>query len=603
MIRLPAIRLRGSAAGRLLTAMLAVALLSGIGAPPVGAADSPEVIAPGVTVDGTAVGGLTRDEATAVLQTALAHYAAGEAIIGVDDRTAHVGYAALGRRADIATLVDVAWSIGRSDPASLPGGLGSLIHGTAIDPFVIADTTLVQTAIASAAAATAVAPVNGTAKVTDTGFARTAAHDGQGMPQQEVIDQLTPRLTDPTTASPIAIAVSSVAVAPAVSDADVTAAIAAARRMVRTVVLVHGTEKWSLATTAVRSWIRFRVQAGAGYRPVVAETAATASLKSIARSAAIAARNARILSPSRGIRLTNVTIGPARNGRRLDLTATTSRVAAAVNARAVAPASAAAIKVQAAFAAIKPTVDDAQARALAKRLRRQGPGWTTRYVVGEANGFGANITIPARTLNGFILGPGEEFSFWSALGEVSYRKGYRNGGAIIGGHTNPTGALAGGICSASTTLFNAAARAGLDVVERHNHYYYIARYPRGLDATVSGGNGGGGQNMRFRNDTKYPVLVRGFAGPGWVTFQVWGVPNGRKVTFSAPVISNYQRAYDTVQYTNSLRHGVRKRIEYAVDGFNSVVVRTVRDAAGTMIHHDTFVSGYHRVLGIVLVGR
>jgi vancomycin resistance protein YoaR len=600
MIHLPALRLRGTSVGRLLTAMLAgVLLLSSVGAPAVGAADSPEVVAPGVTVDGVAIGGLTRDAATALLQTALAHYAVGDAIIGVDDRTAHIAFAAMGRRADVTTLVDVAWSVGRADPGSLPGGLGSLIHGTAIDPLVVADAAAVRAAVATAAAQVAVAPVDGTAKVTATGFGRTAARNGRGMPQQEVINQLTPRLTDPATTSPVAITIASVAVAPAVSDADVTAAIAAARRMVRTAVLVHGTEKWSIATTAVRSWIRFRVQAGAGYRPVVADAAVTASLKTIASKAFVAATNARILSPSRGIHLTNVTIRPSRNGRRLDVAATTGRVAAAANARATAPASAAAITVQATFATVKPTVDAAQARALAKRLRRQGPGWTTHFPVWEGNGFGANIVIPARTLNGFIVGPGETFNFWDALGEVSLRKGYRLGGAIIGGHTNEQGALAGGICSASTTLFNAAARAGLDILERHNHFYYITRYPVGLDATVSKG----GQNMRFRNDTPNPILVRGFAGRGWVTFEVWSVPNGRKVTFSRPSISNFLRGYETVQYTSSLPHGVRKRVEFAANGFDSVVDRTVRDAKGTVIHQDRFTSGYHRMVGLTLIGR
>ena len=43
----------------------------------------------------------------------------------------------------------------------------------------------------------------------------------------------------------------------------------------------------------------------------------------------------------------------------------------------------------------------------------------------------------------------------------SRAKGYRQGGAIINGRTEPQGALAGGICSCSTTLFNAALRAGL----------------------------------------------------------------------------------------------------------------------------------------------
>jgi len=168
--------------------------------------------------------------------------------------------------------------------------------------------------------------------------------------------------------------------------------------------------------------------------------------------------------------------------------------------------------------------------------------------------------------------------------------------------TEPTGALAGGICSCSTTLFNAAARAGLEILERDNHYYYISRYPMGLDATVWK-SGGSQQSMRFRNDTEFPLLIRGFATPGTVRFEIWGPPSGRTVTFSKPTIRNVQPAGDSVQYTTALKVGQQKRIEYPVNGMQVWVTRTVRDAAGTVIHSDTWYSDYRRVNGILLVGK
>ena len=42
------------------------------------------------------------------------------------------------------------------------------------------------------------------------------------------------------------------------------------------------------------------------------------------------------------------------------------------------------------------------------------------------------------------------------------------------------------------------------------------------------------QTMRFRNDTKYPILIRGFASPGFVRYEIWSVPNGRTVSLSRP---------------------------------------------------------------------
>src|SRR4029079_9198577 len=87
--------------------------------------------------------------------------------------------------------------------------------------------------------------------------------------------------------------------------------------------------------------------------------------------------------------------------------------------------------------------------------------------------------------------------------------GFAQGAAVIDGKPEPQGALAGGICSCSTTLFNAALRAGYEMGARRNHYYYIDRYPLGLDATVCKSGSGSTQDMTWTNDTRYPVLIRG----------------------------------------------------------------------------------------------
>jgi vancomycin resistance protein YoaR len=172
------------------------------------------------------------------------------------------------------------------------------------------------------------------------------------------------------------------------------------------------------------------------------------------------------------------------------------------------------------------------------------------------------------------------------------------GGAIVGGHSVEGKALAGGICAASTTLFNAALRAGYEIDARSPHWYAIKRYPLGLDATVSGS-----QSMRFRNDTPYPLLIRGIASPGKVTFEIWSVPSGRTVSLSTPIVRNVVRGYDgPPQYTSTLPKGTRRQVEWAVDGKDVWVTRTVRDASGRIIHRETYFSHYHRMIGLTLIG-
>ncbi len=131
----------------------------------------------------------------------------------------------------------------------------------------------------------------------------------------------------------------------------------------------------------------------------------------------------------------------------------------------------------------KPALTTEKATAMMKKMRRIS-AWTTYWQVGENNGFGANIIIPAKKINGTVIMPGEVFDFWKVVGTPTAKDGYKAGGAIINGKSEPTGAFAGGICSTSTTIFNAALRAGFEILSRVPHYYYIDRYPLGLDATV-----------------------------------------------------------------------------------------------------------------------
>ncbi|HET7026827.1 MAG TPA: VanW family protein, partial [Candidatus Limnocylindrales bacterium] len=165
---------------------------------------------------------------------------------------------------------------------------------------------------------------------------------------------------------------------------------------------------------------------------------------------------------------------------------------------------------------------------------------------------------------------------------------------------------AGGICSCSTTLFNAALRAGFEMHARKNHFYYIDRYPLGLDATVFISASGATQTMSWRNDTKYPVLIRGYrirkGSTGYVRFDLYSVPTGRKVVIGAPVVRNVRPASDTVQYTTALAPGAQKRIEYPVDGKD--VWRTVTVYQnGAVIHRYTYYSHYSRITGVVQIGK
>ena len=228
--------------------------------------------------------------------------------------------------------------------------------------------------------------------------------------------------------------------------------------------------------------------------------------------------------------------------------------------------------------------------------------WTVEYVVGPANGNGANVTIPLRRLDGLVIKPGATFDFWTAVGEVSRRTGYRKGAIIVGHRIDVDGALAGGICTVSTALFNAAARAGLQIKARRSHSGYLAKYPLGLDAAVAKGDGFR-QTMAFRNDTTQALVVRTVSTPGIARVDLYAKASlGRTVSFSKPVISQREKARDRHVKSSTLVVGQHRRVEDRSDGMTVAVTRIVRDDGGRIIHRDRWVSVYRRLDGLVLDG-
>lgn len=228
--------------------------------------------------------------------------------------------------------------------------------------------------------------------------------------------------------------------------------------------------------------------------------------------------------------------------------------------------------------------------------------WTVRYTVGPANGDGENIRIPLGRIDHRVVGPGATFDFWQAVGEVSRRTGYRRGGVIVGNRVDPNGALAGGICTVSTVVFNAAARAGLAITARTAHGGYLPWYPLGLDAAVAKGPGWA-QTLAFRNDTHEPITIRTVSEPGLARVDLYAPsPLDRHVTLHAPVVSHRVRALDRRVRSAGLAAGVHRRVRIVSDGMTVVVVRLVRDGDGRLLHRDVWRSTYRALDGLVVVG-
>ena len=549
-------------------------------------------ILPGIAVGGVDVGGLTRADARNALTATMGRLEDGQVTVHSENGWVVIPYTTVGRVVDYDAMLDGAAAIGRDGTRfdEVLTGLRQSLRPIALPPLLTFDRARLDAELAAFADRGYRQPQDAAVVSTRAGFSLLPSVDGVRVDTSGVEPAIAALLNDPATPATLTLTAATANVAPTTSDADAQRALDAAKRIAQPIVLDGGTRTRKITASQIRTWISF-AGAGSGYAPQVDAAGVPAALKKVAKDVHRKPTEARFIRTRSGAIFG---VSASSLGRALDVEATSKAVAAALTARADGTAKDTPVKVK--TMQVAPTLSTAEATKKAPLLDKVG-SWTTRYQSSARNGFGANITVPARRLNGMVVGPGQTFDFWNALGEVSFRTGYRLGAAIVGGHTVQGRALAGGICSVSTTLFNAAARGGFAIVTRSPHFYYIDRYPLGLDATVSGS-----QSMRFRNDTRHPILIKAFASGSSVTFELWSVPNGRSVSWSRPSVSNVVRGYDTTRQTSSLPRGKRERIEYPVDGKHVSVTRTVRNADGGVVHRDTFVSNYHRMVGVMLVG-
>ena len=141
-----------------------------------------------------------------------------------------------------------------------------------------------------------------------------------------------------------------------------------------------------------------------------------------------------------------------------------------------------------------------------------------------------NIMVEAVRLNNKVISSGETFSLLENLGAFTEERGFKEAFVIYNGELSPQ--YGGGSCQTATTLYNAAMLAGMDVTERHCHGIYFTIYPLGRDASVYSGT----SDLKLRNDTSHPLLIKAEATDRKVAYRLYGTPFARKVSFSRPMI-------------------------------------------------------------------
>jgi vancomycin resistance protein YoaR len=134
-----------------------------------------------------------------------------------------------------------------------------------------------------------------------------------------------------------------------------------------------------------------------------------------------------------------------------------------------------------------------------------------------------NIHRIAQLIDGTVVPAGETFSLNDAAGERTRANGFVAAPAIVEGELEDQ--LGGGVSQFSTTLFNAAWFAGLDIEKHQPHSLYISRYPPGREATLDWRS----IDQVIRNDTGAPFVIRARTTDTSVTVGIYGHTGDREV--------------------------------------------------------------------------
>ncbi|MCS6871224.1 MAG: VanW family protein [Anaerolineae bacterium] len=228
----------------------------------------------------------------------------------------------------------------------------------------------------------------------------------------------------------------------------------------------------------------------------------------------------------------------------------------------------------------------------------------TTFFYGSTAERRTNIQVAAQRFHGLVIAPGEVFSFNKYIGDISPETGYETGLVIYGDRTIE--GVGGGVCQVSTTIFQAAFFGGYPIVERYPHGYRVGYYESGT-AIANGRRYSAGVGMdatvyapiidlKFRNDTPYHILIAVNFVPSKqsLTITFYSTSSGRIVEKTGPRLSNVV-PHGKPKYTESpnVRPGEVRQIDYAVDGVDARVWRTIRTLDGQiLVNNEEFFSRY-----------
>jgi vancomycin resistance protein YoaR len=133
-----------------------------------------------------------------------------------------------------------------------------------------------------------------------------------------------------------------------------------------------------------------------------------------------------------------------------------------------------------------------------------------------------NVKLATTSVNGKLVRPGEVFSYNDAVGPRLKANGFKDALIYFKGKMIP--GTGGGVCQVSSTVYNAALLANLEITERSNHSMPVPYVPLGRDATVAYGI----RDLKFKNTTSAPIYLTASITGSRLNVSIYGSGRDKK---------------------------------------------------------------------------
>ncbi len=152
-----------------------------------------------------------------------------------------------------------------------------------------------------------------------------------------------------------------------------------------------------------------------------------------------------------------------------------------------------------------------------------------------------NVRLAVKKTDGAVISPGETLSFNGTVGPRTAENGFKTAKIIIDGKY--TDGIGGGVCQASTAVYNASLSAGLHCAA-NAHSICPSYCPAGLDAMISSAS-----DLLITNTTTHNIYITSKTSGGKATVYVYGEKPEFTVTPESVITGTVP--YETVEQTDN----------------------------------------------------